>query len=86
MASLVIRELDEYTVSRIEQLAKEKNMSREKFLRNVLRNISIAGEMVELENKYINMLDQVLEMLQVTTSVLERNTEVMTELEQRLER
>lgn len=86
MASLVIRELDEYTVSRIEQLAKEKNMSREKFLRNVLRNISIAGEMAELENKYINMLDQVLEMLQVTTSVLERNTEVMTELEQRLER
>lgn len=86
MASLVIRELDEYTVSRIEQLAKEKNMSREKFLRNVLRNISIAGEMAELENKYINMLDQVLEMLQVTTSVLERNTEVMTELEQHLER
>lgn len=85
MASLVIRELDEYTVSRIEQLAKEKNMSREKFLRNVLRNISIAGEMAELENKYINMLEQVLEMLQVTTSVLERNTEVMTELEQRLE-
>ena len=85
MASLVIRDLDEHTISRIDQLAKDKNMSREKFLRNVLRNISIAGEIADIENKYLNMMDQVLEMLQITTSIAERNTDVIEKLEQRLE-
>lgn len=85
MASLVIRDLDEHTISRIDQLAKDKNLSREKFLRNVLRNISIAGEISDIENKYLNMMDQVLEMLQITTSIVERNTDVMEKLEQRLE-
>lgn len=86
MASLVIRDLDEQTISRIEQLAKDKNMSRERFLRNVLRNISIAGEVSNVENKYLNMMDQVLEMLQITNSIVDRNTDVMEKLEQYLEK
>lgn len=85
MGSIVIRDLDESTISRIDALAKDKKMSRERFLRNVLRNISVAGDVKDVENKYTNIVEQLVEMLQTTASILERNTDIMERLEQNME-
>lgn len=83
MASIVIRDLDENTILRLDALAKDKNMSREKFLRQALYNLSVAGEVAAVENKYSNIMNQLLEMLQVTTNCLERNSDVLENFELR---
>lgn len=56
-----IRGLDLDVIARLDQMAKDRNMSREKFLRNVLTNLSIQKELNDQKEQYSMLMKQVID-------------------------
>ena len=56
-----IRGLDLDVITRLDQMAKDRNMSREKFLRNVLTNLSIQKEINDQKEQYQMLMKQVID-------------------------
>lgn len=56
-----IRGLDLDVIARLDQMAKDRNMSREKFLRNVLTNLSIQKEINDQKEQYSMLMKQVID-------------------------
>ena len=56
-----IRGLDLDVIARLDQMAKDRNMSREKFLRNVLTNLSIQKEMNDQKEQYQMLMKQIID-------------------------
>ena len=56
-----IRGLDLDVIARLDQMAKDRNMSREKFLRNVLTNLSIQKEINDQKEQYQMLMKQVID-------------------------
>ena len=56
-----IRGLDLDVIARLDQMAKDRNMSREKFLRNVLTNLSIQKEINDQKEQYQMLMKQIID-------------------------
>lgn len=65
-----VRELEDHVVQRLDQVAKGKGMSREKFLKEQLEKLAAEGEISQHEKGYKEMLEKVLYVLQESTSVM----------------
>lgn len=64
MEEIKIRNLDDSVVVQPDRMAKKHYMSRNKYVRGILTNHVISGERKELEEKYRNLVNVVLEVVQ----------------------
>ena len=67
-----IRNLDKSVVRKIDDLAKEKGMKREPYLREVLTSLSILDEQKSLEERYTTLVEQQGKIIDLNTKVLNK--------------
>jgi hypothetical protein len=65
-----IRNLDVRTVKCLDQLAKQKGLSRQEFLKNYLETLSITTSLQEKEDKYVSLVNQMAFVLKENTNTL----------------
>lgn len=68
-----IRGINPHAVKKIDELAKEKNLSRNEYLKNVLEELSF----IEMND---NVNDRMEKQIQINNIVLKKNTDSMDEL------
>lgn len=73
MASIIVRNIDKTVVQQIDELAEKKGMSRERYIRGILRNHVLAREIREVENKYGTLVEKIAAQLNVLTDSIEKN-------------
>ena len=73
-----IRGVEIEVVDRIEKLAGKKGTSREEYLRQHLRTMAVLGEVREMEERYVRLVEFVCKSIQDTNVVLEK---ILTKLE-----
>ena len=56
MAEIKIRNLDPVILQKIDEMAKKKNLSREEYLRRYLTKISELEDVIQLDEKYANLV------------------------------
>lgn len=82
---LKIRGLDKTVVDRLGELASKKGMSREAYLRGILKTVSIAGELMELDFKYANLVETMMDNAKMMSDIIDKNTYVLDEVLNRLD-
>lgn len=70
---LRIRNVDAAAMEKLNQLAKEKGMSRNAYVKHYLESLSVLGELKEMESKYELLLN-------VVVDCVERNNEFLRDL------
>lgn len=73
-----IRGLKDEEIVKLNRLAASKGLSREEYLRQVIRTHLLQGEIQSIENRYENLVKTLLD-------VIEHNTEQMEELAELLQ-
>lgn len=67
---ILIRNVDAGSVAKIDELATKKNMSRNAYLKTYIETLSVLNELKDQENKYSNLVNTMLEVIQQNTSEL----------------
>lgn len=70
MADINIRKINDAAVARINQLAKDKHMSRETYIRKYLESLSVLDNMIDLDLKYRNLVQEMAAIIQNNTDEL----------------
>jgi len=65
-----IRNLDVITIQRIDDVAKEKGLSRQQFLKNYIETLSVIDNIKESETKYVDLVNQLSFLIKENTNVL----------------
>ena len=73
MASIIVRNIEDEVVRRLDELAEAKEMSRETYLRGILKNHVMAAEIREVENRYGSLVEKTAAQLNVLTDSIEKN-------------
>ena len=66
-----IYKLESEVVLAIDRMAKEHGMSRNKYLIGILKNHVIAGEIKEVEERYVNLIKTNMEVIPVSYTHLD---------------
>ncbi len=80
MADFYIRNLDPGIASKLSRQAKERGMSRNKFISGILTNYALAIEVKEIDEKYQELCKIVIDSLEGNALLL---NEVLTELKEK---
>lgn len=75
---LRIRNVDGAVMEKLNQLAKEKGMSRNAFVKEHLERFAALGDVAEVESRYEKLLFQVIECLRENNDYLSLLKEKMT--------
>lgn len=70
MADLLIRDLSNEAVTRLNSFAKEKGVSRNEFIRDHLETLSFSDELRKFEADYKLTVDKILRVININTRVL----------------
>lgn len=80
-----VRNLDEFTVSRITEMAEKAGMTREAYVRMHLKNLAMTGEIKALEDKYSTLVKKLLDYIETQGEIIEQNVLLMSEMKERLD-
>ena len=81
MADIIIRNLEPVVLQKIDELAKKKKISREEYLRRYLTKVSELEDVVQLDEKYSNLISALSERLEQANDVIEINTMFLQRME-----
>lgn len=81
MAEIKIRNLDPVILKKIDETAKKKNLSREEYLRRYLTKISELEDVIQLDEKYSNLINALSERMEQANDVIEINTMFLQRME-----
>ena len=81
MAEIKIRNLDPVILKKIDETAKKKNLSREEYLRRYLTKVSELEDVVQLDEKYSNLINALSERMEQANDVIEINTMFLQRME-----
>ncbi len=70
MSDILIRDLSTEVITRLDSFAKEKKMSRNEFLKEILEKQSVLSEMKKFEADYKLTVDKILKVININTLVL----------------
>lgn len=84
MADISIRKVDSAAVKKIDDIAKSKGKSRESYLRELIEEIAINGEIKNTENKYANLVEKIADIIKMNTDKMEENNQLIEELIRKL--
>lgn len=73
LAEIKVRKLEPIVVKKIDELAHEKGMTRETFLRTYLTSLAITKDIEVVEDKYTTLVNVMAERLEQANDVIERN-------------
>ena len=79
---LILRNIDGYTMLRLNEMAKKAGMTREAFLRHTIKNIVLAEEIRSVEDKYTTLVRTLSELIEVQGEVIERNNMFLESLKE----
>ena len=65
-----IRNLDVITIQRLDEVAKEKGLSRQQFLKNYIETLSVIDIIKDSETKYVDLVNQLSFLIKENTNVL----------------
>lgn len=69
-----VRNVDPVAIKKIDELAKAKGISRNEYLKKYISQIAAMKEMKEVENKYSNLVNAVVDRLEQTNDVIRENS------------
>lgn len=81
MADIIIRNLEPVVLQKIDELAKKKKISREEYLRRYLTKVSELEDVVQLDEKYSNLINVLSERMEQANDVIEINTMFLQRME-----
>lgn len=81
MADIIIRNLEPVVLQKIDGLAKKKKISREEYLRRYLTKVSELEDVVQLDEKYSNLISALSERMEQANDVIEINTMFLQRME-----
>lgn len=81
MADIIIRNLEPVVLQKIDELAKKKKISREEYLRRYLKKVSELEDVVQLDEKYSNLINALSERMEQANDVIEINTMFLQRME-----
>lgn len=81
MADIIIRNLEPVVLQKIDELAKKKKISREEYLRRYLTKVSELEDVVQLDEKYSNLISALSEHMEQANDVIEINTMFLQRME-----
>ena len=81
MADIIIRNLEPVVLQKIDELAKKKRISREEYLRRYLKKVSELEDVVQLDEKYSNIINALSERMEQANDVIEINTMFLQRME-----
>ncbi|KAB2486543.1 hypothetical protein [Priestia endophytica] len=77
---IIIRNIDPTAVKKFDELAKEKGISRQEFLKGQLETLAFFREQTNRELQLENMLEKVLQMMGQCSITMENMNDIMHEL------
>lgn len=81
MADIIIRNLEPVVLQKIDELAKKKKISREEYLRRYLTKVSELEDVLQLDEKYSNLINALSERMEQANDVIEINTMFLQRME-----
>lgn len=84
MAEIKIRNLDPVILKKIDETAKKKNLSREEYLRRYLTKISELEDVIQLDEKYANLVEVLSDRMEQANEIIEVNTMILEKVSQKL--
>ena len=81
MADIIIRNLEPVVLQKIDELAKKKKISRVEYLRRYLTKVSELEDVVQLDEKYSNLISALSERMEQANDVIEINTMFLQRME-----
>ena len=77
MSNFVVRGIHKEELVKLDRLAKERKVSREEYVRRVLRQHLMSQDIKNIENKYENLVEVMLDVIQNNTEQIERMMELL---------
>src|SRR5699024_7780302 len=77
---IVIRNINPSTVQDIDEKARDMDMSRQEYLKDMLENLTILEQINNREREYRVYLDKMYQMMKLTRDQLEKNTNTLNQL------
>ena len=69
-----VRKVDPVAIKKIDELAKAIGISRNEYLKKYISQIAAMKEMKEVENKYSNLVNAVVDRLEQANDVIRENS------------
>lgn len=82
---MIIRNIDPTAVKKIDELAKEKGISRQEFLKGQLEMLAFFREQTTRERHLENLIDKNIEMIKKCSQFMEMNAESLEKLHHSIE-
>ncbi|HDR8064167.1 ribbon-helix-helix protein, CopG family [Bacillus thuringiensis] len=79
--NVLIRDLDASLVKRIDELAKQKKISRQEFLHRYISNLAVLQDMKDLQDKHIELQKQSMILIKQNTQTMNRILQVIEDIE-----
>lgn len=71
--SIQVRNIDEYTFNKLNEMAEKAGMTREGYLRKMLSNYALSEEIKRVEDKYTTLVKNLVEYIQMQGEIIEQN-------------
>lgn len=72
--NISVRGLDAAVVKKIDELARKNKVSREEYIRRYLTKVSELEDIQNIDEKYHNLVDAVVDRLEQANDIIESNT------------
>ncbi|WP_287971337.1 hypothetical protein [Blautia sp.] len=85
MGYIQVRNMPEETICRLDTMAKKKGMSREQFLRERIKAITLETELKNQEDRFSGLVNLLVERLEENNQVMQEMVDCLERLEDYLE-
>lgn len=82
--NISVRGLDAAVVQKIDELAKKNKVSREEYIRRYLTKVSELEDIQNIDEKYHNLVDAVVDRLEQANDIIESNTLALEKISEKL--
>ena len=72
--NISVRDIDPVAIKKIDELAKKKGISRNEYLKNQISKIAVMKEAEEVEDKYSNLVNVIVDRLEQSNDVIRENS------------
>ena len=82
--NISVRGLDAAVVKKIDELARKNKVSREEYIRRYLTKVSELEDIQNIDEKYHNLVDAVVDRLAQANDIIESNTLALEKISEKL--
>ncbi len=78
--NISVRDIDPVAIKKIDELAKKKGISRNEYLKNQISKIAVMKETEEVEDKYSNLVNVIVDRLEQSNDVIRENSVLLEKI------